>query len=427
VASEALDLWLAEGEYGKAAGMTSVIGRARVMLSQPHVAEPTLRQGIEYGERAGDAHSLGVVYDMLGTVLRHVGRIPEALEATQRALEYHERAENVYDLARSHGHLSFSLGSLGRIAEARHHLEEQLRLARECGSLVIEGNALFNLGGWYFRAGQHEKALDYAERYLELCRQTGDRMGEANASAGFGALADAEGRLADAVSHAERSLQLCRELTFVLGERTALANLSVAAELLGDAERVRQTAREALLMARDTGDPLAILDLRARVARIDAEEGRLREASGVLADVVEERRPMGEPKPLAASLCDLAEVLVRMEDLDDAGAAIDEALALTTAEGFEGARLRAESLSALLPGRSAESALATLAAHGDTIPHFTRMEALHRLWTVTGDRAHLDEARRLLDFAVAHAPESHRESMCERVTLFREILAATKA
>jgi hypothetical protein len=54
------------------------------------------------------------------------------------------------------------------------------------------------------------------------------------------------------------------------------------------------------------------------------------------------------------------------------------------------------------------------------------MEARFTLFQVTGDCAHLAEAKRLLDFAVEHAPADCREAMLENVRLHREIAAAAK-
>jgi hypothetical protein len=52
------------------------------------------------------------------------------------------------------------------------------------------------------------------------------------------------------------------------------------------------------------------------------------------------------------------------------------------------------------------------------------MEARFRLHEVTGERAHLEEAKRLLDFAVEHTPEAYRETMTANVPLHREIAEA---
>jgi hypothetical protein len=52
------------------------------------------------------------------------------------------------------------------------------------------------------------------------------------------------------------------------------------------------------------------------------------------------------------------------------------------------------------------------------------MTARFRLWELTKDKTHLTEAKRLLDFAVEHAPEDCRNSMIENVPLHRDIMRA---
>ena len=51
-------------------------------------------------------------------------------------------------------------------------------------------------------------------------------------------------------------------------------------------------------------------------------------------------------------------------------------------------------------------------------------EARLLLWKATGDRTHLDEAKRLLGEHLAMNPPEDRESMCENLRVNREILAA---
>jgi len=86
--------------------------------------------------------------------------------------------------------------------------------------------------------------------------------------------------------------------------------------------------------------------------------------------------------------------------------------------------LLATVLKAALPGGEPGPALAALAEHGDRTEQLTRMEARFRLWQLTKDRAHLDEAKRLLELLVERAPEEDRETMVENVPLHRGIVEA---
>jgi hypothetical protein len=70
---------------------------------------------------------------------------------------------------------------------------------------------------------------------------------------------------------------------------------------------------------------------------------------------------------------------------------------------------------------AAEGDAATALRHEERATHAQRMEARFLLWKATGDRAHLEEAHRLLQEAVAHAPKERREAMLRDVPLHREI------
>ena len=54
------------------------------------------------------------------------------------------------------------------------------------------------------------------------------------------------------------------------------------------------------------------------------------------------------------------------------------------------------------------------------------MDPRFLLWKATHDLTHLEEAKRLLDYLVEHAPAEYRESMLKNVRLHREIMEAWK-
>ena len=74
-----------------------------------------------------------------------------------------------------------------------------------------------------------------------------------------------------------------------------------------------------------------------------------------------------------------------------------------------------------------ESELRTLLAdHARRLDARTAMRVNLLLWRSAGDRAHLVEAKRLLDLLVENAPPECRESMLANVRLNREIVAAAR-
>jgi hypothetical protein len=55
------------------------------------------------------------------------------------------------------------------------------------------------------------------------------------------------------------------------------------------------------------------------------------------------------------------------------------------------------------------------------------MDAYFAMWKASNDRAHLEEAHKLLAFARDHAPEEYRQSMIENVPMHKEIMEAWEA
>jgi hypothetical protein len=77
-----------------------------------------------------------------------------------------------------------------------------------------------------------------------------------------------------------------------------------------------------------------------------------------------------------------------------------------------------------LPGADVDAALAALAEHEEHSNYPTRMQARYRLWELTRDQSHLEEAHRLLVHLREHAPAEDRDSMIENVPLHRDIMRA---
>jgi hypothetical protein len=95
--------------------------------------------------------------------------------------------------------------------------------------------------------------------------------------------------------------------------------------------------------------------------------------------------------------------------------------------GVPGCETIARCRLALLEGGDATDALAAFAEHESRLSTVERRDAVLLLWKATGDRAHLQEARRLLDEALAQAPEEHREALCRNLLRNSEVLAAWRA
>ena len=113
-------------------------------------------------------------------------------------------------------------------------------------------------------------------------------------------------------------------------------------------------------------------------------------------------------------------------ETESAATHLGEALALARETANPEATLCATVEQARLPDGDVEAALAALADHEERAGHGAKMEVRFRLWELTRDKRHLEEARRLLERLRDHAPEDCRDSMIENVPLHRDIMRAVR-
>jgi hypothetical protein len=111
---------------------------------------------------------------------------------------------------------------------------------------------------------------------------------------------------------------------------------------------------------------------------------------------------------------------------DEARADLDAAMSIARDRRQPCPELLAVVWLARLPGGDVRAAERVLAAREANATVLAAMEARHVLWQATGDRAHLVESKRRLDFLVANAPAEFRSSMLSNVPLHRAIAEAAR-
>jgi tetratricopeptide (TPR) repeat protein len=124
------------------------------------------------------------------------------------------------------------------------------------------------------------------------------------------------------------------------------------------------------------------------------EDGDAAEALRRAEESLALRREIGHDDGVADSLVEIGDLRRRAGDAAGARAALDEALTLARAHGSKPQVALCLALLATLPGGDAKAALAALAEAGEA-GDSAKIRFL--LWQAAHDRAHLVEAKRLLD------------------------------
>ena len=196
---------------------------------------------------------------------------------------------------------------------------------------------------------------------------------------------------------------------------------------LGDFEASRSVLETSLRTLEEIGARReAGFALNALAALAEAR-GETEEALGFLERVLARRRELADTSGIATTLVSIGRVHLESGRHDEARAYLEESLRLGEGQEDPGVLVHARCLLASLPGGDVAAALEACERWCDRLAHTDLMDVRWRLYRLTDDPHHLEEAQRLLEQLCAHAPESHRRSMVENTALFRDIRAAWEA
>ncbi|MHC5052198.1 MAG: ATP-binding protein, partial [Planctomycetota bacterium] len=395
-----------------------------LMTSDYAAGEEWLAQALDLAREAGDRKIEARAIGNLGIVFFRQGLYEQARAQHEQHLALAREIGDREGEATATGNLGNVFLFQGRYDDGRAQYEKWLTLAREIGDREGEAKATGNLGLVFASQGRFEEARAHCERVLALTREIGDREGEANTNLNLGAIFEREGRHEEACAQCEKSLTLWREIGDRRGEVIATGNLGGVFWGQGRREEARTQHEKYLALARELGDRRQEGYALASLASLADAEGGAEEALRLHGEALALRRELGEKGNIAQCLVAIGGIELKRDDQESAVAHLDEALALAREVKEPGTILMATVYRARLPGGDKDAALAALAEHQELAEHGAKMDARFRLWELTEDKAHLEEAHRLLCYALDHSPEEHRTSMIENVPLHRDIMQA---
>ena len=389
--------------------------------------EEAAREAERLAAEAADDELRGRAAGAVGTVLWRIARHAEAEAAFRRALEVARARDDRSAEAGAIVNLGRVFDSQSRFAEAREQFECGLAICREIGHRQFEANATGDLGNVLWSEGRLTEAREHYERWLALSREIGNRHGEASATGSLGNILWSEGRTAEAREHYERHLALSREMGSRSGEASATGNLAIVFISQGRLAEAREHYERSLALSREIGfrqgEALALHNLGC----VLREEGETAPAEVRLLASLALSEEIGNRHVSANTHLVLGSLRVGAGDGVGGRESLAAARDLAAAIGVVGVETLARCRLACLPGGDVADALASFTANEGRLDVDERLAARWLLWKATGDRAHLVEAKRLLDEALSKVPAEHHESMLTNVRLHREIAAAAKA
>jgi len=400
------------------------LGAALAPMGRRARQEECAREAELLAEEAGDEDLRGRAASMLGTVFFRTSRHKEAESVFRRALETATAQGDKKAEAGAICWLGNACNAEGRLESARKHYERYLALCREIGYGQGEAIATGNLGLVFHSQGRLAEAHEQHERHLALSRKIGYRAGEAAAHGELASAFHAEGRLAESRKHRERSLALSREVGDRLRESITTGNLGIVFHTEGRLAAAREHYSRHLALSREVGHREGECIAHLNLADVEREEGECERAEERYMACLAVGEEIGFRVLVAATHLNLGSLRADTRGGEEGRVSLVAALDLAAEIGLPGYETLARCELALLPGGDAEDALAAFTENEERLEASDRREARYLLWRATSDRAHLEEAKRLLDELVAHADADTRESMLTNLRVNRAIMAA---
>jgi serine/threonine protein kinase/tetratricopeptide (TPR) repeat protein len=400
------------------------LGVHLIETSDYAAAQEWLRQGLDLAREAEDQKTEARATGNLGRVFLGQGRYEEAREQFEKHLALSREIGDRRGEASATGNVGLVFLGQGRYEEARAQIERCLALSREIGDRRGEASATGNLGAAFRGQGRHEEARAHQEKYLALSREIGNRQSEATATGSLGLVFLGQGRYEEAREQFEEFLALSREIGDQQGEGIALVNLGSLQAALGQTDLARETLNESLRVLREIGARRPEGYALEGLGFVAEQRGEMEDAHRFHEEALALRREISYTSGVASTLVALGRLEALQGDERAATAHIGEAISLAQELQTPNLILLAAVERARLRGGDIEAALAALDEHEERVPHDTKMDARFRLWELTNDKAHLEEAHRLLTYLRDHAPEDCRDSMIENVPLHRDIMKA---
>ncbi|MEA2471354.1 MAG: hypothetical protein QOE38_2353, partial [Thermoleophilaceae bacterium] len=324
------------GTYGAVRGVGG--GDVRTMAT-------LTRQAIAIAEQVGDP-ALYMAISGGAYALFCSGEYREAVAICDRAIELADGDPTVgggfnyqCPYAWCHGFKGTVLVTMGELDEARRLIEEGMRIAQEQGDIEVVGSTHVNATYLEYFAGHGDAALAHARQAVEISERIGDSFFRAYSWACLGLAEQLRGEWAAALEALERSAAIAREGRTAVEANLGLALMGQSYLGLGDPERARTMAEEALEAARAGGtvgsEMLAALALARALLGLPGPPRR-DEVEAALARVLELARATGARGSEPVVHVELAELARRSGDPDGRERELREAHRLFSAIGATG-------------------------------------------------------------------------------------------
>lgn len=214
-------------------------------------ARENLNQSLENARETGDLRNQGNIYNALGNLSFYSSDPDQALEYYMKMRNISEDQDDQMGLGRVLGNISAVYKQRGQLDLALEHSRRALEIGRKLGDSTFITQAVGNLGSIYADLKNYDEALACFRWQFDGAVKNGYVRDQAVALSSIARIHSDLEQYAEAREFLGRSLPLFRRLGSKYDLCEILMDLAEACRVLGDPERAKVSAAEALDIARE--------------------------------------------------------------------------------------------------------------------------------------------------------------------------------
>jgi predicted ATPase/class 3 adenylate cyclase len=263
-----------------------------------------------------DPVRLASLYNTLGGVCWHQGKLPEAVSYVEHSLNLYKSRGDSFGVATALMNLGILYYARGMWSKAAESFEHSDRLRHEIGCMPGRALNMRNLGMLRVAMGDHNQARRDLELSLVIARRLGDDYEIVRAEIGLAHLAIIQSGFEAAAVH----LETARRLLGAAGEDEIVLVQWLTALVQAEDEDLataRATAAEALRIARDSGLAEQEAETLRVLGTLYARAGAYEEAVALLGESIVLSRRRNDIYLLGLALLELGRVFLRLAGTGD--------------------------------------------------------------------------------------------------------------
>lgn len=267
-----------------------------------------------------------LLHEGLGKMLRHQGRYPEAMRASQEILAAAQRIDDRAAQARAWCEISWTQNVQADNPAALESAGQAEEIARKAGAQIELTRAL-TLKGWaLYRLGDPEGALSLGQQALEISTELHEPPKMASALNLISAAYDGLGQYEQAIRLTREALAIYQTLDRRQEKGVLLNNLGTSVGVFGNYSEAASIFKQALDIAREIGDHNVEMLCLSNLGGMQLRLHEYRAAETSLRRAIHIAETVGIKFPEAYSF--LAEACVAQGKIEQALSAARRALSL---------------------------------------------------------------------------------------------------